>query len=88
MTPTGIVTVLHGFDGGADSAYPNNLILATDGLVYGTTYEGGTADAGTAFSMTTGGSLTILRTFSASTDGSMAQAPLIQAASAGPIGQM
>ena len=63
-------TVLHSFTGAADGSYPNGVIVANNGVLYGTAQDGGTRrclggsgtlsiGCGTAFAMTpaaTGGS--------------------------------
>lgn len=53
LSLTGSETLLHSFGGtasGGDGATPYaNLILASDGKLYGTTFSGGTHDAGTVF---------------------------------------
>ena len=80
MTPSGTVTVLHAFTGGADGATPMaSLIQATDGNFYGTTGSGGTANKGTAFKMTPAGTVTVLHAFTGGADGSGPVAPLTQA---------
>src|SRR5258708_4929731 len=57
-------TTLHSFDG-TDGAGPYaGLIQATDGNLYGTTYQGGVSGAGTVFQITTGGTLAIPSSFS------------------------
>jgi uncharacterized repeat protein (TIGR03803 family) len=64
MTPDGTVTVLHAFTGGSDGKHPLvELIQATDGNLYGTTWLGGQADGGTIFKMTLAGDVTILYSF-------------------------
>jgi uncharacterized repeat protein (TIGR03803 family) len=50
-------TILYSFQGGKDGAVPeSNILLAADGTLYGTTYQGGTGcgstGCGTAFSLT------------------------------------
>jgi uncharacterized repeat protein (TIGR03803 family) len=68
MTPTGTLTVLHAFAGGAtDGSHPNSLIQAADGNFYGTTYHGGAADVGTVFKMTPAGTVTVLYAFAGGT---------------------
>jgi uncharacterized repeat protein (TIGR03803 family) len=82
MTPSGTVTILHTFTGGTtDGASPRAaLIQGTDGNLYGTTSQGGTANDGTLFRMTASGTLTVLHTFTGgTTDGASPWAPLIQA---------
>lgn len=58
ITPAGAVTVLHSFcslSGCADGQFPYGALLqATNGSFYGTTYEGGADNYGTAFSLSTG----------------------------------
>ena len=45
--------VIHTFKGGTDGAQPEaGLTMATSGLLYGTTYAGGTSGFGTVFQMT------------------------------------
>jgi uncharacterized repeat protein (TIGR03803 family) len=76
-TPTGTVTVLHGFNA-TDGATPNALVLATDGNLYGTTISGGTYIDGTVFEITPQGTLSTLHTF-AGNDGADSFAGLVQA---------
>jgi len=50
LTPAGKETVLHNFTGKPDGAYPDTSGLAAiKGSGYGTTYEGGTFNAGTIY---------------------------------------
>jgi uncharacterized repeat protein (TIGR03803 family) len=64
MTSAGSVTGLHAFTGGADGKHPLvELIQATDGNLYGTTWLGGKSDGGTIFKMTLAGDVTILYSF-------------------------
>jgi uncharacterized repeat protein (TIGR03803 family) len=53
LTPTGTETVLHTFVGyPADGAYPTaGLVLGTKGILYGTTYAGGSTKYGTVFKL-------------------------------------
>jgi uncharacterized repeat protein (TIGR03803 family) len=49
MTPSGAITVLHDFTGGADDAGPTGrLIVGSDGLLYGTT-SGGAVSNGSVY---------------------------------------
>jgi uncharacterized repeat protein (TIGR03803 family) len=60
------------------------LIEATDGKLYGTTWQGGANSTGTVFELTTGGTLTILHSFCSQkncADGDEPFAPLVQATS-------
>jgi uncharacterized repeat protein (TIGR03803 family) len=91
MSPDGTFTVLHTFTGGGtDGANPGaSLIQATDGNLYGTTFEGGAqcfirfvgdpTSCGTVFKMTPSGTLTILHKFTSGLDGANPVASLIQA---------
>ena len=52
ITPHGVLTTLHSFDS-TDGANPRGrLVQATDGNLYGTTWMGGAANAGTIFTIT------------------------------------
>jgi uncharacterized repeat protein (TIGR03803 family) len=68
ITPSGVLTTLHSFDG-TDGQYPGaGLIQAANGNFYGTTVGGGNYGCGTFFKMTPSGALTTLSNFD-STDG-------------------
>jgi len=77
-------TVLHNFAGSHDGIHPNALLLATDGMLYGTSHGRG-ANYGAAFSLTppasTGGAWTfnLLHDFTGSPDGSEPGAGLLMA---------
>jgi uncharacterized repeat protein (TIGR03803 family) len=68
ITTGGALTLLHGFNG-PDGAFPiSALTVGNDGVLYGTTSEGGasancTGACGTIYSMTTGGTFTSLYSF-------------------------
>jgi len=62
ITQGGLLTTIHTF-GSSDGAYPDQLILATDGNFYGTADQGGTNAYGTVFKVTPTGTLTVLYTF-------------------------
>lgn len=62
------VNVLHMFSGG-DGMWPGEMVLGSDGDLYGTTHAGGPSDMGTIFRMTTNGALTTLYAFSGSDGG-------------------
>jgi uncharacterized repeat protein (TIGR03803 family) len=80
ITPSGMLTTPHSFDG-TDGSYPYaGLVRATDGNFYGTTVEGGAHGKGTVFKITPGGMLTTLHSFAGfPTDGSLPYAGLVQA---------
>jgi uncharacterized protein (TIGR03437 family) len=86
ITPGGTLTILYSFTGGADGWGPQSgragLIQASDGNLYGTTFEGGTDGEGTVFRITTGGTLTTLYSFCSQTyctDGTNPVGGVIQA---------
>jgi uncharacterized repeat protein (TIGR03803 family) len=65
MTPGGTLTTIYNFANTPDGANPyTGLVLGSDGKFYGTTAEGGASGLGTVFSLTQGGTLTILHNFS------------------------
>jgi uncharacterized repeat protein (TIGR03803 family) len=52
ITPSGTLTTLYSFTGGADGNMPNALTDGGDGFVYGTTFSGGSANQyGTVFKL-------------------------------------
>jgi uncharacterized repeat protein (TIGR03803 family) len=63
-------TVLYGFTGGADGDNPNGeLILDSEGNLYGTTARGGTAGWGIVYTLDPHGNETLLYTFTSGSDG-------------------
>jgi uncharacterized repeat protein (TIGR03803 family) len=82
ITPSGVLGTVHSFIG-TDGANPEaELVQATNGSFYGTTFDGGANGDGTVFTITPSGSLTILYSFcsqSNCTDGSFPYAGLVQA---------
>jgi len=68
---TGAEAVLHNFAGGADGAVPYAGLTAVNGMLYGTTFDGGGSCAcGTVFSLDPAtGAGTVLHSFGAGTDG-------------------
>lgn len=64
LTSAGTFTVLHQFSGGAQGANPwAGLVQGGDGNFYGVTQNGGTNHQGTAFLITSAGTLTTLHQF-------------------------
>jgi uncharacterized repeat protein (TIGR03803 family) len=86
ITPAGLLTTVYSFcaltncaDGQAPGAPP---LQASNGNLYGTTYDGGANSQGTLFELTTGGALTTIYSFCSLTncaDGSHPSAKLVQA---------
>ena len=77
ITPSGTLTTLHSFcsqTNCTDGYFPNGVVQASDGNLYGTTEYGGTNNdcngvrCGTVFKITQGGTLTTLHSFDG-TDG-------------------
>jgi uncharacterized repeat protein (TIGR03803 family) len=71
------VAAVHSFTGGSDGGVPNGLVVGTNGLLYGTTQNGGTYGDGTIFSVSTNGALNTLVSFNG-TNGAMPVASLVQ----------
>jgi uncharacterized repeat protein (TIGR03803 family) len=74
ITTTGTEQVLHRFSGGTDGIYPSARLRVLNGVLYGTTADGGGTGCGgggcgTVFSVTTSGTLTVLYSFSGGSDG-------------------
>jgi len=64
MTTNGHVTTLYSFTGGSDGAIPfAPPAPGPDGILYGTTFQGGESDNGTIFKMSAAGALTTLVSF-------------------------
>jgi uncharacterized repeat protein (TIGR03803 family) len=77
MTADGALTTIYSF-GYDDGAYPAaGLVQATDGNLYGTTFEGGWGGLGTVFRLTTNGVLTTVLWFNGA-NGANPQSPVIQ----------
>ena len=78
VTPQGVLTVLHSFQG-TDGSWPQTaLTLGRDGNFYGTTSAGGAYQWGTAFQLTPSGGFTTLHSFGTSTTPSGPYSPLAQ----------
>jgi uncharacterized repeat protein (TIGR03803 family) len=84
ISPSGTETVLHSFGGSGDGAIPFTELVAKNGVLYGTTSAGGTGvcsyggvpGCGTVFSITPGGTETVLHEF-AGPDGAFPAAGLV-----------
>ncbi|MBV9571298.1 MAG: hypothetical protein JO056_08665 [Alphaproteobacteria bacterium] len=70
--------ILHAFSGGDGANPAAGLLDGKKGLFYGTTVSGGAHNAGTVFSISTGGTFTTLHSFDAESDGASPYATPIQ----------
>ncbi len=78
ITPGGKETVVYSFAGGSDGAYPHAGLLNAKGTLYGTTsLQGGSCGCGTVFSITPGGTETVLHSFAGGRDGAYPAAGLL-----------
>jgi uncharacterized repeat protein (TIGR03803 family) len=82
LTPAGVLSTLHVFEG-PDGVYPlAGLTLANDGSFYGTTLGGGTAGFGTVFKITPAGAQSVFYSFCVDppscTDGAAPSSPVIR----------
>jgi len=70
ISTNGALTSLYSFTGAHDGAQPEaGLVQGGDGDFYGTTFHGGTNNAGTVFKITTNGVLTSLYSFTGGNNG-------------------
>src|ERR1700691_4451191 len=79
-SPAQTFTTVHAFDG-TDGQEPfAGLVQATNGDLYGTTSDGGATLAGTAFKISSNGTLTTLHNFNGgdNTDGAYPYAALVE----------
>lgn len=84
VTKAGAETVLHAFNNSPDGLVPYGRLLNVGGVLYGTTYQGGTGTAcssgngcGTVFSITKTGKETVLYNFTGGADGGFPAGGLI-----------
>jgi uncharacterized repeat protein (TIGR03803 family) len=69
--------VLYRFKAGKDGAHPYAGLTAVKGMLYGTTYQGGTKGSGTVFGVTTSGDEKVIYSFKGGSDGQYPYAPLL-----------
>ena len=64
ITPSGTLTVLYSFKGGSSDGYgPLGPVVDVNGTLYGTTWAGGTKNAGTVYSIAPTGSEAVVYSF-------------------------
>ena len=78
ITPGGVETILHSFQGGNDGALPGGNLIDVAGTLYGTTYSGGVNGSGTVFSVVSPGTETVVYSFKGGRDGANPLAGLIK----------
>jgi uncharacterized repeat protein (TIGR03803 family) len=77
LSPTGILTTMYAFKGGADGSSPQSFMIQdSQGLLYGTTSGGGAYGGGTVFRIANN-SKTTLHSFGSGSDGSVPLAGLM-----------
>jgi uncharacterized repeat protein (TIGR03803 family) len=70
VAPDGTETMLYSFTGGADGAFPfSPVVRDSAGNLYGTTSQGGSANAGVVFKVDPSGTETVLHSFTGGADG-------------------
>jgi uncharacterized repeat protein (TIGR03803 family) len=82
LSPSGSESVIYRFQGWSrygekDGADPTASLIAVDGTLYGTTYDGGANKNGIVFALSTSGSETVLYSFKGVPDGAHPNAGLI-----------
>ena len=77
ISPAGVLTVLHSFDGTHGSTPVGGLVLGGDGNLYGTAEFGGVNSYGNIFKITPAGVLTVLYDFTGNADGGYPVSPLM-----------
>ena len=80
LAPDGSWTTIYNFSGGADGGFIyGGIAPASDGTLYGVTFNGGARSLGSLFQCTTNGQLTTLYAFAGGADGAEPAGPLQQA---------
>jgi uncharacterized repeat protein (TIGR03803 family) len=69
LAPSRQETTLYSFAGAAGGSYPGKVVMGPGGDLYGTTYDGGKANAGTLYKLDRAGHETVLYSFTGGADG-------------------
>jgi uncharacterized repeat protein (TIGR03803 family) len=77
ISTTGEEHVIYRFKAGNDGGHPYDGLIAVKGLLYGTTYQGGTSGAGTVFSVSPTGDEKVIYSFKGGSDGQYPYARLL-----------
>ena len=77
ITTSGEEHVIHSFKAGNDGAHPFAGLISVKGLLYGTTYQGGTSGAGTVFRVSPSGDEKVIYSFKGGSDGQYPYARLL-----------
>jgi uncharacterized repeat protein (TIGR03803 family) len=78
ISSTGDEHVLYRFKAGKDAAHPYAGLIALNGELYGTTYQGGTSGAGTVFKIGTDGTEHVIYSFKGGDDGEAPYGALVE----------
>ena len=86
VTTAGKEKVLHNFSSGGDGEFPmGGTLLNVGGKLYGTTFNGGTTNTGTVFTITPSGNESVLYSFGFAPDGETPYAGLVSVGSSGTL---
>jgi uncharacterized repeat protein (TIGR03803 family) len=77
VTPSGSEKVVYAFQGGGDGYYPYGSLININGVLYGTTVDGGAYNNGTVFSITPTGTEKVVYAFKGGKDGAHPDGGLI-----------
>lgn len=77
ITTSGVEKVIYRFNAGNDGAHPWAGLTLLNGVLYGTTYQGGASGSGTVFRVSTAGTERVLYSFKGGKDGQYPYARLL-----------
>jgi uncharacterized repeat protein (TIGR03803 family) len=77
ISTTGEEHVIYRFKAKNDGAHPYDGLIAANGMLYGTTYQGGTSGAGTVFRVSPSGDEKVVYSFKGGSDGQYPYARLL-----------